>query len=91
MTTPDPCCSGDDFWRQRLEAKKALLLACDAAVTAILGGAQSYQLNTGQTQQLVTKANVGSVRLLMQGLESEIATLQNRLGGCSSFNVRPGW
>lgn len=81
----------DEFWRTRLEAKKAQLVACDAAITAIAAGAQSYQLNTGQTQQLVTKANVGSLRLLMSGLETEIATLEARLGGCAAFNVRPGW
>jgi hypothetical protein len=91
MTTPDPCCDENDIWRERLAAKKALLLACDVAITAVLAGAQSYQLNTGQSQQLVTKANVGSVRLLMKQLETEISTLQLRLNGCASFNMRPGW
>jgi hypothetical protein len=79
------------FWSGRLEAKKAQLVAIDAAITAIAGGVQSYQLNTGQTQQLVTKANVGSLRLLAKGLESEIATIEARLGCGAQFNVEPGW
>lgn len=85
----DDCC--DDTWiRDRIAAKKAQILAYEAAITALASGAQSYQLHTGQTQQLVTRANLGSMRLLVQGLESDIATLQARLG-CGRFNVRPGW
>ncbi len=79
------------FWQGRLDAKKEQLIAIDAAITAIASGVQSYQLNTGQTQQLVTKANVGSLRLLAKGLESEIATLEARLGCGAPFNVRPSW
>lgn len=85
------CCDSSTFWAERLAAKKATLLAIDAAITAIASGVQSYQLNTGQTQQLVTKANVGSLRMLAKGLESEIATLEARLGCGAQFNVRPGW
>jgi hypothetical protein len=83
------CC--DDEWiQQRIAAKKALLIEIETAITTVATGAQSYQLNTGQTQQLVTRANLGSLRLMASGLESEIVALQARLG-CGRFNVRPGW
>lgn len=86
-------CYDPTAWiRERIAAKKALLIAYETAMTALAGGAQSYQLNTGQTQQLVTKANLGSMRLVVQGLESDIATLEARLG-CTGAQiyVRPGW
>lgn len=82
--------SDDTFWRTRLEAKKAQLVAIDAAITQVATTGQSYQLNTGQTQQLVTRGNVGSLRLLAKGLETDIATLEARLG-CGQFSMRPGW
>lgn len=85
------CCDDDSQWiRERIAAKKALVIAYETAMTALSTGAQSYQLNTGQTQQLVTKANLGSMRLVVNNLESDIATLQARLCGATVY-VRPGW
>jgi hypothetical protein len=85
------CDDPNQFWRDRLAAKQAQLAAIETAITAVSSGVQSYQLNTGQTQQLVTKANLGSLRLMAKDLESDIATLQARLCGGAQFNVRPGW
>jgi hypothetical protein len=85
------CCDDTAFWEQRLAAKKAALLAYDAALTALAGGAQSYSLDTGQTRQTVTKANVTEMRNVIKQLESDIATLQQRLRGCGSAYVRPSW
>jgi hypothetical protein len=88
MTMID-CC--DTAWiLSRIAAKKALIEQIETAIASIATGAQSYQLNTGQTQQLVTKGNVASLRLTLKDLESDIVTLQARLG-CGRFNVRPGW
>lgn len=84
------CCDDRAWIIERIAAKKALLVLIEEAVGAIATGAQSYQLNTGQTQQLVTKGNIGSWRLYAENLESQIVTLQARLG-CAQFNVRPGW
>lgn len=85
------CCDDRAFWQGRLDKKKALLAAYDDALTAIAGGAQSYSLDTGQTRQVVTKANLTEMRNIVSTLESEIATLQQRLGGCATFQVRPAW
>lgn len=88
----DPCdpCDDTQWIIERIAAKKALVIAYEAGIAALSTGAQSYQLNTGQTQQLVTRANLGSMRIALRGFESEIATLQARLG-CGRFQVRPGW
>lgn len=86
------CCDDDrTFWQGRLDKKKAQLAAFDDAITAIAGGAQSYSLDTGQTRQVVTKANLSEMRIMVTTLEAEIASLSQRLNGCGSFQVRPGW
>lgn len=77
--------------RDRIAAKKAQLLALDEAITKVASGAQSYQLNTGQSQQLVTKANLGSMRLVVKDLEADILALEARLGCGSSTQGRLAW
>lgn len=89
----DPCenpCDDTQWIIDRIAAKKALVVKYEAAIDALSTGAQSYQLNTGQTQQLVTRANLGSMRIALRGFESDISTLQARLG-CAAFQARPGW
>jgi hypothetical protein len=73
----------DDFWLARIEAKKAMIIAIEEAITALAGGAFSYTLNTGQTTQTVTKQNIGSLRLLLSSLENDLASLEARLCGAS--------
>jgi hypothetical protein len=90
MSTDLDCCDDTKWIVERIAAKKALVIQYEAAIAALSTGAQSYQLNTGQTQQLVTRANLGSMRIALRGFESDISTLQARLG-CARFQVRPGW
>lgn len=72
----------DSTWLQaRIDARKAQILATEAAITALLGGAQSYTLDTGQTRQTVTKANLSELRKTLQWLESELARLDEQLNG----------
>jgi hypothetical protein len=86
------CCDDDRaFWEGRLAEKKTALAAYDGAITALAGGAQSYSLDTGQTRQVVTKANLTEMRNMSRILESDISTLQQRLCGSGRFQVRPGW
>jgi hypothetical protein len=81
----------DEAWtRSRIVATKALIVAYEAAILALSTGAQSYQLDTGQTRQLVTKAHLGSLELTLKRLESRLSTLQQKLGK-ARFYVRPGW
>jgi hypothetical protein len=85
------CCDDSEWLKERIAAKKAQIVAFDAALTALAGGAQSYSLDTGQTRQVVTKANLTELRNVIAQLESDISTLNMRLYGCGRFNVRPGW
>lgn len=85
------CCDDRAWLEERIAAKKALILKYEAALDSLAGGAQSYSLDTGQTRQVVSKANLTEMRNMVANLESDIATLQMRLNGCGRFVVRPGW
>jgi hypothetical protein len=81
----------DRQWlEERVTKTKALIVAYEDAMLALAAGAQSYTLDTGQTRQTVTKADVGSMRLMLDALESRLAWLEMRLCG-ASIRVNPGW
>lgn len=89
----DEFCDADDdnAWNeQRIVATKAMIIATEAAILALSNGAQSYQLDTGQSRQLVTKANIASLRLNLLELESRLDTYRKRRCGVA-HQVRPGW
>ena len=85
------CCdSTDTFWSDQLTAAKRSAVAIQAAIDALtIGGVQSYQLDTGQTRQLVTKMNLTSLNNVLQSTLNRVATLQARLGGCGITHVVP--
>ncbi len=85
------CCNPTDtFWPDQLAAAKASAAAIQAAIDALtIGGVQTYQLDTGQTRQLVTKMNLTSLNTVLQSTLNRVATLQARLGGCGITHVVP--
>lgn len=74
----------------RIEATQAAIVAYEAAILALATGAQSYSLDTGQTRQTVTKANMSEMRNMLLILENRLATLEARLEG-ASFQAVPGF
>jgi hypothetical protein len=84
------CCDDRQWILDRIEATKALIIKYEDAVDSLSTGAQSYQIDTGQTRQFVTKAQLGSIQLTISRLESRLSTYQMRLG-CARLYVRPGW
>jgi hypothetical protein len=82
----------DAAWRaERIAKTKALITAHEDAILALSTGAQSYTLNTGQTQQTVLKANVASLRDTLKWLESRLADLQADDCGGGATHVVPGF
>lgn len=82
------------FWLDRIEKTKELIIAWEDAELAIsAGGVQSYTIDTGQTRQTVTKADLGAIRDTIDNLLNRLATLEARLGICGGgvVNVRPAW
>lgn len=77
------------FWTERLNKKIALLDEIDTALTGLVtGNIQSYTLDTGQTRQTVTKANLDVLQAFMLSLENQISELQIRTTGCNTVNMR---
>lgn len=85
------CCDDRAWLEERIAKKKEAIVEFENGLIAIAGGAQSYSFDTGQTRQVVTKANITETRNVIAQLESDIVTLQMRLYGCGRFVVRPGW
>jgi len=90
---PTTCCDPDSqtFWAGRLAVARNLVIAYDAALLALAGGAQSYQLDTGQTRQMVSKANLRDLEATRAALLNEVATLEARLGCGGSTHAVPNW
>jgi hypothetical protein len=87
MSQPD-----DTQWLlERIEKTKLMIVAYEDAITALSGGAQSYNLNTGQTQQMVTRANLATMRDTLSSLENRKSTLECRLYGSGAIHVRPAF
>jgi 3'-phosphoadenosine 5'-phosphosulfate (PAPS) 3'-phosphatase len=76
---------------EELAELKADLAAVRAAMRAILSGAQQYSLDTSQTRQVVTRADLGSLRLLRNELRNDIRELETQCAGGASVYVMPGF
>ena len=81
-----------DFIVGRIIATKALIVAYEDAVQALgdNGGIQSYTLDTGQSRQVVTRADIPGLNRMIDSLYNRCATLEARLSG-ATINGRPGW
>lgn len=87
------CCDDDDdVWIQaRITKTRALIEAIEDAALGIASGAiQTYQLDTGQTRQLVTKTNIAVLHSTLRELEQRLDYWQGRLCRGGAFYGRPG-
>ena len=80
------------FILDRITAVKAQIVAYEDAVTAlgVNGAVQSYTLDTGQSRQTVTTADLSALQKILDSLYNRLATLEARLYGAASQG-RPGW
>lgn len=80
-----------EWLEERIARKKTLIRAFEDAIEALtVGGVQQYSLNTGQTQQMVTRANLATMRDTLQSLENDLSTLDARLCGAGHYS-QPGF
>lgn len=81
------CCDDDDaaWLDERIAAKKALIIELEAAIDKLASGAQMYQLDTGQSRQLVQKAQLSQLRNQLSELENDVAVLQARKCGTGAY------
>ena len=82
----------DTFLQERIVATKALIVVYEDALTALVtNGVQSYDLDTGQSVQRVTKINVKGLNASLDGLYNRLATQEARLNGSGVTIVRPAF
>lgn len=73
--------SDDTVWiTQQLQVTEQAITAINAAIIALAGGAQSYELDTGQTRQRVTKANLGELTSGLKTLTEMRTRYRSQLG-----------
>lgn len=81
----------DTYLQARITAIEAMIAAYEAAITAIATqGIESYVLDTGQTQQRVTKLDLAALTAKYNALLNLLTVLQARLSGNQTI-VRPGF
>lgn len=79
------------FIQARIDATKAAIVAYEDAQLALAAGAQSYTIDTGQTQQTVTKINSATLQKTIDGLYNRCAALEARLTGGHVITTVPTW
>ena len=80
------------YVQERITATKAQITAYEDALLAFgtNGAMQSYTLDTGQSRQTVTRADLSTMNRVLDSLYNRLATLEARLYG-GSVTVRPHW
>jgi hypothetical protein len=80
----------DSYWAGRVATVQALITAYDGAILALATGAQSYELDTGQTRSRKTAADLGSLRAARDALLNELSSLDARVNGATTHLI-PGF
>jgi hypothetical protein len=82
----------DDVLRAQVEAIKAQIVAYNGAILAFAaGGIQSYTLESGQTRQQVTRADLSRIQGAIDSLMNQLTTLEARLCGSGATHYVPSW
>jgi len=80
------------LWQDQLDADVIAVKAYNAAILAFATtNIQQYQLDTGQTRQLVTRAALSTLKNTRDELLNEIAVLEQRLCGRGTIHMVPGF
>lgn len=81
-----------EFIQSRIDATKSQIVNYEAAADAfaVNGAIQTYKLDTGQTVQTVTRADLDMITRTIDSLYNRCSTLEARLNGASSITV-PAW
>ena len=79
------------FLQERITRTKSMIASYEDAIDAIIGGVESYTLDTGQTRQTVKRHDLSSLQNTLDTLYNRYAILCQRLNGGSSKTMRPCW
>jgi len=81
----------EEWLEARVVATKAAIEAIELAIATLSAGAQMYTLDTGQTRQVVQKADVGTLRNTLLAQYNLLAWLETQLCGSGAVRVIPGF
>lgn len=85
-------CNDYQYLTARIAATEAAIEQYENAELALTtGGVQSYTIDTGQSRQTVTRANLSEIRRGVDSLYNRRATLLARRDGCGVVTTRPCW
>lgn len=74
----------DVAWIQaRIAATREAIVATEAEIAAVKARAQSYTLDTGQTRQTVTRANLSELRNELKFQKEQLVEYENQLADAS--------
>jgi hypothetical protein len=68
------------FWLDRIEKTKLLIIAYEDAISSIQGGVKSYMLDTGQGVQRVERNDIDKLNDVLDSLLNRLATMEARCG-----------
>lgn len=80
-----------EFLIERIAVTKLQIVAYEDAVLQLSNGVTSYTLNTGQSQQTVSRASIPDLNKTLDSLYNRLVTLNARLNGSGVTRVRPAW
>ena len=79
------------FWLERQEKAKEQIIAYEDAITFLITNpTKSYKLDTGQSNQEVTRVDLGTLQTQLDGLMNRLVTIEARIKGASNINA-PAW
>jgi hypothetical protein len=76
---------------ERIASTKTRIVAIEAAIDKVIGGAQMYSLDSGQTRQMVTRASLGQLKELLSSTEQRLDRLCRERGVSGTTYVRPAF
>lgn len=80
-----------EFLIERIATTKLMIVAYEDAVLALSNGVTSYTLNTGQSQQTVSRASIPDLNRTLDSLYNRLVMLNARLNGSNVVRVNPAW
>lgn len=79
-----------EYLRARITATEAQIEAYEAAALALgTGKVQEYTIDTGQTRQTVTRADVSKIQTTIDALYNRRDVIAARLAGCQGATACP--
>lgn len=81
----------EEFWNERIESLKLQIIAYENAILAFgnNGAVQSYTLDTGQSKQIVTRADLRRLNDMLDSLYNRLNMTMRRINGGHVTIARP--